>query len=259
MHKAQKLIFRCPDGFANQFRLTLAANILIKYGLLTQAKQEWVINNHNVVDLERFFNIPSRVCIGKLSQDEIADSIKTRSFTYLMSAFNLGNHPQMMRESITDFPLRSEYDQLFKAFEHDNNLGTSLGIHIRTGCKTKLLEEEANRSKPISHESVANIIGSWNGPVFLATDNAETQRKFLNLFPEKIIVFSHIQSGVECFPFSSYDPDKVRRYTTDIHVIADFFLLQTVKLFLGSNDSSFSLIIKWLRNNPADFPCEGKL
>ena len=79
-----KIQIKCPDGFANQLRLSLAANLLAQKNKIESAEQEWIVNNHNIVHFNKFFiNLP-KLKFTNISAD---DPIVTRSFTDFIKCY----------------------------------------------------------------------------------------------------------------------------------------------------------------------------
>lgn len=250
------IYIKCPDGFVNQLRLSLAANILVKRQVAKKASQEWVINNHNVVDYNKFFNPLPYLIFEKIEENDV---IVTESFKSMTRALTKDNNiVEIFNESYADLKIRENYKNLFEKFIKENQIDQCVGVHLRTGCKAALLAECKNRSQLLPHDEIIDILKLKKEKIYLATDNAETQNKFLDIFKERILFFKKINEGVEKFNLK-YDRNLVKRYTSDLHVVADFYLLQKCKNFIGSNESSFSIMIQFIRNNKEDYPLKGTL
>lgn len=245
---------KCPDGFANQLRLSLAANYLMSIGEIKTATQEWIVNNHNIVKYDKFFKPLRHLHFDKIEKDK--NPITTTSFTNLVNKY--GDPQKILIKSFSYLSLLSIPSIIIHRFIRDNDIMNCIGLHVRTGCKNALLAQDKNRSQPISHQSIINMLKTEKRKIFLATDNAETQNKFLDIFQDQIIVFEKINYGKENF-IGKYDRNKVERFSTDIHVVADFFILKNCYKFIGSNESSFSIMINWLRDNKNDLPLKGIL
>lgn len=250
------LYIKCPDGFINQIRLSLAANILVKNRVFQEAKQEWVINNHNLVEFEKFFNELPFLKFDKVDNDYIA----TESFESLTRSLYNSKESflKVLKESYSFLILKDNFKKLFYTFSQLYDLKNCIGVHARTGCKTALLDLDETRYKPLNQNEIIDYLKTKKNKIYLATDNKETQDKFLNIFKDRIIYFEKINQGEENFGVK-YDRNLVKRYTGDLHVVADFYLLQECKQFIGSNESSFSILIKYIRENQEDFPVKGIL
>lgn len=242
---------KCPDGFVNQLRLSLAANYLMAIGEVKTAEQEWILNNHNIVDYDKFFNRLKYLSFNKISDE---NAIKTTSFFHLVSKY--GDPKLILKKSFSYLSLLNFPSRIISSFFYEKDLQNCIGVHLRTGCKTALLNKSKNRYKPLSQDHVINLLKSSNEKIYLATDNQETQDKFIDIFKNRIIFFQKLNSGKENFE-GEYDRSKVARNGTDMHVVADFFILQSCKYFIGSNESSFSIMINWLRDNKNDHEVKG--
>lgn len=248
----QNIAIACPDGFINQLRLALAANFLVSIGHAKTAQQLWIVNNHNNVSFDKFFfALPYLQFIS--SETEFINSnniINTRSFSSMLGGFE----PQkMIRKSFQFLKLKNIFANLVAKFIKQYNIENCIGVHIRTGCKTALLYNTSNRGSPTNDNIIINeLFKNYNNDkIYLATDNAETQKKWIEIFGDRLIYFNKIEHGTAVFD-GLYDRNKVQRFTSDIHTVADFFILQKCRSFYGSNESSFSIMINWLRNNNTD-------
>jgi len=253
------LTIKCPYGFANQLRLLLGANFLVKEKIFDIAFQDWIINNHNIVNFNDFFEPLPNVFIKKIQDKHVI--VSNSSYTLLVKKLCLKKNysiGQSLQASFLDLHLKNIYSNIINDYIDKFNIKNTIGIHVRTGCKTALLSISPQRDKPISQDLLINILKNTDDFIYLATDNAETQDKFLNIFKDRILFFEKLIDGNEKFE-GKYTEEKVKRFTSDLSVIADFYILQKCKVFLGSNESTFSLIIKYLRDNPYDYKIIGKL
>lgn len=248
---------RCADGFANQLRLTLAANLLVEKKMEKEAVQEWILNNHNVVDFLKFFYPLPNVRFSKLSDTE-ENLIKTHSFESMTRRTGASSIIDLFNEAYSYLKLKSNHEEIIKNFIDEFDIKSRIGLHVRTGCKSALLLSEKGRSKPIPHGAIIKFLMTNDKKIFLATDNAETQDKFLNIFQERIVFFEKIHEGKEKFE-GSYDKKRVARFTGDMHTVADFYILQSCRHFIGSNESSFSIMINYIRNRELDYQIKGIL
>lgn len=256
MRKKDSIYVKCPDGFINQLRLGLAIDYLMEHDIIKTGVQEWVINNHNIVAYDKFFLPLPHIQFRKITNQEEKENqiVTTCSFQWLVEKY--GEPKKILKYSSHKIKTMPFVENVVNNFIRVNNIKDCLGVHIRTGCKTALLSQESNRNKPVSHKAIIDILKQRSEQIYLATDNAQTQSKFLDIFKERIICFDLLYDGLENFQ-GEYDRHKVKRYTNDWHVIMDFFTLQHCKKFIGSNESSFSIMIKWLRDNSSDFFAKG--
>jgi len=252
------LTIKCPDGFGNQLRLLIAANLLVKEQVFEKAIQECVINNHNIVNFVDFFEPLNNVIFESLNDKKIL--LTSASYTILIKNFCKKKDciSESFRESFNDLILKDPFRSTIDKYINQYNINNCIGVHLRTGCKNALLSSDPKRHQPISHEIIIDILKKTTRPIYLATDNGETQDKFLNIFKNRILFFEKINDGKEKYE-GAYDREKVKRFTSPFSVVADFYILKECNYFIGSNESSFSLIIKTLRNNPDDYIIHGKL
>jgi hypothetical protein len=253
------LTIKCPDGFGNQLRLLIAANFLVKEQVFDKAIQECVVNNHNIVNFIDFFEPLDNVIFENLDDKQVM--LNSNSYTILTK--NLCEKKgysiyESFRQSFNALKLKEPFKNIISKYINQYNIKNCIGVHLRTGCKTALLSTNSRRHQPISHEIIIDILKNTTEPIYLATDNAETQDKFINTFKDRILFFEKINDGKEKFD-GLYNRENVKRFTSPFSVIADFHILKECKYFIGSNESSFSLIIKTLRNNPYDYKIYGKL
>lgn len=255
----QNIAIACPDGFINQLRLSLAANFLVSIGHAKTAQQLWIINNHNNVCFHKFFfDLPYLQFID--SDVDFINSnniIHTKSFTHMVSGLDV---KKTLRQSFTFLKTQYVFSNMITKFIKQYHISNCIGVHIRTGCKTALLNISNNRGKPTNDNIIIHQL--WknypNHNIYLATDNAETQNKWIEIFGDRLIYFQKIDTGTSIFN-GPYDRSKVERFTSDVHTVADFLILQKCHIFYGSNESSLSIMVNLLRNQKADGVLMGTL
>lgn len=254
---------KSTNGFANQFRHSLFFNYALKNSILKNATQYWTITNHNNVSFCKFFKKPCclniienhMMCVHEIEKFDY----ENEPFSFLAKKYTNEKSFEICKKSFKDFELKDEYKFKIQEFIKENAIENSIGLHLRTTCKTALLKENKNsRFQPKDIQHIIKKIKETDKKVYLATDNKETQDKMINLFGNKIIFYKKIESGEENFE-GKYDKSKVKRNTTDLHTIFDFYALQRCSSFIGSNESTFSIMIKWIRNNATDDPISGSL
>lgn len=252
----QHIKIKCPDGFANQIRLALAANYLVSIGEAKTAQQEWVVNKDNIVNYDKFFKPLPFVKFGKVDDD--ASVISTQSFCRMIKHININQqkHENILKTSFRYLHLKEFVSKIIENFVRENNISDSIGVHVRTGCKTALLNRDPNRNTPTDHNIIIDQLLKQDRTIFLATDNKETQDTWKSTFGNRLIVFQDIVSGQEYFDANSSMVNgrfvDIKRHTSDLHVIADMFILLKCYSFIGSNESSFSIMINWLRQTGCD-------
>lgn len=251
---------KCPFGFANQLRLSLAANMTVQKGYADRAVQEWVINNHNMVDYEKFFEKLPHLEFGEV--DQTAER-RTRALSFSVFVRDVVrdeglSYESAFREAFSCLRMKKEWENELDGRFRDMGVKACIGVHLRTGCKTAMLRERPKRSEPIPHEKIIRMLKACEDPIYLATDNKETQDKFISIFGDRIKYFEKIHEGREEFE-GEYEHGKVRRHVSDIHTVADLYALIRCGKLIGSNESSFSLMAKWARNNREDMRLDGWL
>jgi hypothetical protein len=246
---------RCPDGFGNQLRLALAGSFLVQANHIKSYTQEWVINNHNNVDYNEFFIPLPKVNFTKVKPAKHV--IETVSFQTMIERYAKGCSWGVAFQIISRYLLpTNNVLKLADAYAEENQLGEALGLHVRRTCKDALLKLQPHRSLPLTNEELLPLCQNYP-KVFLATDNAETQRWFHDHLKDKLAIVRKIDSGAEKTE-GKYDPKKVVRHTDGLHTVLDFLALKSCGAFHGSNESSFSLLLYHLRNSPYDFHVFGK-
>ena len=253
---------RSTNGFANQFRHSLFFNYALKNKILKNAIQYWTITNHNNVSFCKFFKKPC--CLNIIENNMMCHEIEkldyeNETFSFLAKKYTNEKSFEICKKSFKDFELKCEYEFKIQEFIRKNNIENSIGLHLRTTCKTALLRENKNaRFQPKDMQDTIKKIKETDKKVYLATDNKETQDKMVDLLGNKIIFYKKIESGEENFK-GKYDKSKVKRNTTDFHTIFEFDVLQSCSSFIGSNESTLSIMIKHIRDNATDDPILGSL
>lgn len=119
-----------------------------------------------------------------------------------------------------------------------------------------MLNDIKNRSKPLTNDEFL-ILGKQYLKIFVATDNKETQDLFIKEHPVAT-VYKPITGGNEKFPLSTYDCQYVERFTDGHHCVMDFLILKHCRVFIGSHESSFSLLLFYWRCSEEDYFVFGK-
>lgn len=257
----------CPDGFANQLRLLLAGTFLRLSGNIDSFNQEWILNNHNNVNfLDYFIPLPKvtmdKIDLSSTEADQIVTSCSFKAMIETLTDKKQEHIPwsNALTLALKYLKLRPEIKELIDLYKEKHDIKNCLGLHVRRTCKTAILNNQDKYRLPnsmISNEEILRLTEEYD-KVYLATDNKETQKWFQKRLQDKLLVFSEIESGDEKFD-NYYDRDLVKRFTTPLHTIIDFFMLKECGTFLGTSESSLSLIIWLWRNNKDDYPVFGRL
>lgn len=255
-----ELYVKCDSGFANQLRMMLAGTILLQSNCISTFNQEWVMSNHNNVDYNTFFKPLPMINMTSLNNVEQNRIITTTSFEGLLAKYNTTSHTwqTLLQKSLLCLTTQECIQQIVQQYIVRNNITDAIGVHARRTCKLALLEIEHDRYLPFSNTDVLNMC-TEDSKVFVATDNSETQTFFKDALQDNFLSFAKIQNGTEKFVCDVYDSNKVSRYTSGLHTVIDFLILKQCKRFIGSSDSSFSLLLYYWRNNNLDVPIFGKI
>ena len=255
---------RCPDGFGNQLRLALAGSFLVMKGFIKSYTQDWVINNHNNVNFLDYFLPLPQITFGPIpSNTPDNDIISTTTFEMMVRTFS--NNQWQWKEAF-DFikqyliPKENIWNEAI-SFIEKNNIRESTGLHVRRTCKTSFLNQpdvpERRRQHILTNEQVLELCKA-DKKIYLATDNKETQDWFKTRLGNKCITYGDIETGHQ-LEMQPYDRAQVERHTTPLHCIMDFLIVQQCRKFIGSCESSFSNLIKNIRNNKKDLVLTGKV
>lgn len=147
--------------------------------------------------------------------------------------------------------------EMIDSFSREHEIENRVGLHIRRTDHTRLAEAKGRYSSDerflskIRQELTDNPATLF----FLATDNAETQRKFTTLdeLRGRVVVFDTIpevpfKQEVKCRGRKSRKarPDSTR-HTSLKHAVIDAFLLSRCTRIYGSMESTFSQLAYRLR------------
>jgi hypothetical protein len=142
--------------------------------------------------------------------------------------------------------LRPELQEIVEDVLTKHDLWNGVSLHIRRTDHIKhrtyghiKRETEKNDYSPDSiFTSYVDSLPS-NTPIFLATDNSETQDKFLQAYPGRVYFYTGIKGD------SRHD----KRLTTLAHAAIDIYVCASTKYFKGSKYSSFTDTILTLRGD----------
>lgn len=252
---------RCEEGFGNQLRMLLAGNYLVEKGHISEYNQEWTISNHNNVDYLKFFEAFPLTNLKKVNKSVDKDNIlRAATFSGMLYHYaGIEDWSSILREQMNCLIPLNSIRETVNLFVEDNNIKNALGIHVRRTCKLSLLaSSHIQRHNIIDNGSYLNFC-SKESNVFLATDNKETQQFFIDSNPSCLSYFKLIKEGAEDNLKGKYLPSNVTRYTKDYHAILDFLILRECRKFVGSNESSFSLLLYYWRNKKNDYPLIGSV
>lgn len=263
----KNLNVQCPDGFANQLRFALAGVYLRLAGYVDSFNMDWVLNNHNNVDFLDYFLPLPKITFNKIDRENVSNEniIDTSSFKAVVECLSKKEDHVSWKEAL-DISLkyliaRPEIQDILESYVVKHDIKNCIGIHVRRTCKTALVgtTKDVVRIKDcvLNNEEILNICKIYES-VYLATDNRETQIWFRDRLKDKLLTFTDIDGGMELFE-GEYHRDLVKRHTTPLNTIMDFLILKECKTFLGTSESSLSLLLKYWRNNSTDYSVFGRL
>ena len=138
------------------------------------------------------------------------------------------------KEAYSDLKLLPRLQEKVNSFVAKNNLSSGVSVHVRRTDHTNMAKNA--ESHTTSNDFFEYIDSLPSGiPIFLATDNNETQKEFKNRYPGRVIVYKEI------IPSSSV------RQTSLEDAILDIFIAVQTLYFKGSGYSSYSGAIEVLR------------
>jgi hypothetical protein len=236
----QDVFVKCKSGFCNQLRLMLAGSFLVTNGFINSYTQEWLLSNENNVDYLGYFNSLPGVTLAPITEGKSVsfnNVIHTTGFSAMINFYT--SKSVSAAEAISEVSSKLIPKDTAWNLISGYDVSEALGVHLRRTDKTKDLCKEilSEHERQIMEESFKYK------KVYLATDNFKSQQKYKKLLGEKLIMYSNI---TEYRIFNSI------RYTQSEHTIADFMILQKCQKFIGTDKSSFSTLIKYMRKSSFD-------
>lgn len=236
----RNVFVKCRSGFCNQLRLMLAGSFLVTNGFIDSYNQEWILNEQNNVDFLSYFEPLPGVTLTQVEEGErvsFNNVIHTTGFTGMINLFT----NQTVSPAAAILQISSKLVPKFKVREivSKYNLSNALGIHVRRTDKALLYSEETVTQ--LDEQLVKDC--EYYDRVYLATDNPQTQDLFKKRLGEKLLFHSDISKSTLGGSI---------RHTTADHTVGDFMLLQQCQKFVGTDMSSFSTLIKYIRNTSQD-------
>jgi len=256
----EHLYVKCNEGFVNQLRMLLAGTYLVQTNCIAGYTQEWTLTNQNNVDYNQFFEPLPGASIKRLKDIDPSRIITAASFTSLIRRYAPKNTDCAiaLKQSLKFLKTKPIITDLIDMYCKQFRIFECMGVHARRTCKTAMLLEEPNRSMPLNNDELLVQCRACTY-VYIATDNKETQQKFSKALGERTQYAQEITQGNEKLTCTTYSPELIRRYTDSIHTIIDLYMLKQCKTFLGSHESSFSLLVYYWRNNNDDYLLHGTI
>jgi hypothetical protein len=217
-------------GLAN--RLRVLASLMRECGGPENVTFVWNTTAMCEGHFDEFFEVPANTTI-------LYDGAKPENFsTY--APFLFRDHSELMYEWLC---LKPEFRVLVHEFlrRHTNYFC----MHVRQTDLVNILAKQTEITGVVYDDDyflskAAETLAA--GPykeVYIATDNHDTQRRFIERFGSKVLFFEQIPD-VEV---------RKRRKTTLLHSVMDLFLCSAGKHFIGTPKSSFSDLAKNLHTH----------
>jgi hypothetical protein len=251
----QHLNIKCGDGFCNQLRMLLAGEFLMQQNLIQSCNMEWTLTNHNNVSFLDFYKKPKYINFKKLLPHEV--NYTEGVFAAMTDNYILHNNQNWAFNLIKIFKtlkLKTKIQHLISDYHKKINCRNLVGVHIRRTCKTGVNKLFPERQKCLlTNQEYITAIKKSKLQAFVATDNKETQNYFKEQLNRQCIVYQDILEGTEDHNSYEYNKKTVKRFTEALHTIIDFYTLLNCKYFIGTEYSSFTSLVYYLRNNINDY------
>jgi hypothetical protein len=136
--------------------------------------------------------------------------------------------PKKINNFYSQLNLNSKTEKMFKTFKNKNNITEYTSMHIRRTDHSTLAKKNKKYTEDIVFE---NFLRNSSLPVYLATDNQETQTYFIKKY-NNVFVYKDIKESNSCL-----------RKTSLEHTIIDMWMCIYSSEFLPSGYSSLSGLI----------------
>jgi len=170
----------------------------------------------------------------------------------------------ILHRYLPDIALTTRVLRQVEAFVREHNICGACSTHVRrTDLKAQLAEGRSETYMTLFGAIEKHCSGM---PVFLATDNAETQRIFLRHYEHdhvvvpRAFVFRMIDGEKAAATIASGTVSSEFRHTDLETSIIDLYILSYAKHFRETMHSSYSEWARWLHHRQAKLPsiCEAK-
>lgn len=215
----------CPGHFLSIYKPLINVTFITRKEADVLKNLDYVVryhnSRHNVEYYANHFKIPvfyDIVLFQGISQLKLLDSINTKIYNYVVN----------------------------------NDICNALGIHIR---RTDL-HDELPKLKQMTYESTFWFISTYakeNITLFLATDNADTQKIFIDYYGlnqtkvTKLLIYNLIDGEKNKKIIASGKVSKEFRHTDLETAVIEMYILTYVKFFRMSLYSSYSGWVEWIR------------
>lgn len=269
------IIAESSSGLANRLRVMAA------YMYIAEAKFHgahlifvWDINDacpghflsvFEPIPTVLFANNASRYVIDKHAKINFENSFAVFSWIMRMNNIPKNRHGFPSWNEI-EYNMHSRYyprrEIMYLAFNYvkQYNVCNASAMHIRSTDMALSIERKSGGRKRQSLTSYIHFVESRpiDEPVFLLTDNPETQRFFLDKFgPQKILMYALMNSTINQLPLRVSSPRDIiknistaeeHRFTTLEHSLLDVLIAAHAKEFKASIFSSLSELVTMFSN-----------
>lgn len=218
------------EGFSNRLRVIMAFKTL-QPKLNKKIKVYW-----DNKDCDNFLDIFQPIHnIDFVTPQSKYNYIGYESYPDILKKYGMSYSYNKEIDVYKNLKLLPKIQNIVDNFIRNNSLKDGISLHIRRTDHSKLAK---NKGKYTTDEDFYNFIELFpsNTPIFLATDNLNTQLQFLDKYRGRIYVYKMIY------------PTKNLRQTSLKDSVIDIFICSKIKNFKGSGYSSFSDTIKILKN-----------
>ena len=160
------------------------------------------------------------------------------SFEDVLKSLNISPESQSFDEGLRDLQLLPHIQERVNQILNSYKIYYGIALHVRRTDHVEFVKGQIGGGT--TDEDFFNYIDSFDPtlPIFLATDNEQTQHIFMKRYPDRIIVNKKIKG----------DTQTITRITTLDDAIIDIYVCSQAMYFKPSKYSSFSELILGLRN-----------
>ena len=226
-------------------------------GLAPVLAVSWVRREACPVDFLELFKPCDRLRL--ISNTQFSELVRHKAVPVVGAAVKLshtGRPNQLDRLLQSLFSPIPEIEGEIERFAAAAEVATCIGLHVR---RTDHVNVAKSHKRGLTSDEdfdafvAARRLEAPTQRFFLATDNAQTQQRFVDRWGEAVIVFyrrigadagtagSQGSHGLqEAVDLQRQDGGKARRHTSMVHAVVDLWLLSRCRELYGSNASSYT-------------------
>jgi hypothetical protein len=219
-------------GLSNRIRVILG---FLKSKSGSKLKVYWINDytcNGNFTDI--FEPIDNVEIIENPKNLPKMDYYGLEEYPVILERHNILYSLQEHKDIYKKLKLKKNLNDIVNNFIKVNNLENGISLHIR---RTDHIELATMNKKFSEDEEFHDFINKFpkDTPIFLATDNKESQEKFMDRYKGRIFIYKKIE-----------DNNNHRKTSLEDAAI-DAFIASRIKNFKGSGYSSYSELIETLK------------